>query len=598
MAAADGPRRPLRILFSMRNFWYVKLFESVIRELAARGHHVHILAERGEQHDRARDWNEAAAALSREHHRVTFEWAPRQLADDWIDLRLMIRLGIDHLRFLEQQYADAPMLGERARRRAPAAIVRLVERKAFRTRPGRRLVAAALRAAERALPTDPEVAAYIASHPADVILVTPMLTLGSEQVDVLRIARRRGVPSTLCVGSWDHLSSKALIRELPDRVFVWNETQKREAVTLHSVPAERVTVTGAQCFDQWFNRAPAMDRRAFCLKVGLDPERPFVLYVCSALFEGSPSEAEFVRRWIGALRSSGDPGLARAGVLVRPHPKREFEWDRVDLSDLSNVSLWPPRAAAPFDAGRKADYFDSMFHSAVVVGLNTSALIEAGIVGRPVHTLLLPEFYDNQEGTLHFRYLLDGGLLRVARDLPAHVEQLAASLRDAGGGANPNQAFIELFVRPHGMAVDATPVFADAVEALAESAMVPVRDPLWVPAMRFALRPIMRRTQGTFAEQASRARRRNAKRVARDERVATLAARRAEEKARLVEERQRRHAATFREREELEARARAGKLQEKQRQRAAKEQRKRRQALKGRVAACLNRIARPFSLSR
>ena len=28
---------PLRILFSMRNFWYVKLFDSVIRELASRG---------------------------------------------------------------------------------------------------------------------------------------------------------------------------------------------------------------------------------------------------------------------------------------------------------------------------------------------------------------------------------------------------------------------------------------------------------------------------------------------------------------------------------------------------------------------------------
>ena len=113
--------------------------------------------------------------------------------------------------------------------------------------------------------------------------------------------RALGIPSALCVGSWDHLSSKALLRQWPDRVFVWNETQAREAQTLHGVPRDRVVVTGAQCFDQWFDRRPTLDREAFCRKVGLDPARPYVLYVCSALFEGSPNEAEFARRWAAAI---------------------------------------------------------------------------------------------------------------------------------------------------------------------------------------------------------------------------------------------------------------------------------------------------------
>src|SRR4051794_1973767 len=113
MAAVDPGPRPLRILFSMRNFWYVKLFDSVIAELASRGHFVHILAERGERNEVARDWNEAAAALAREHPTITFDWAPRLVEDTWSDLRLIIRLGIDHLRFLEPAYADAPMLGAR-----------------------------------------------------------------------------------------------------------------------------------------------------------------------------------------------------------------------------------------------------------------------------------------------------------------------------------------------------------------------------------------------------------------------------------------------------------------------------------------------------
>ena len=65
------------------------------------------------------------------------------------------------------------------------------------------------------------------------MLLTPLIDLGSSQIDYLRAARELGVPTALCVWSWDHLSSKALIRECPERVFVWNETQKREAVELH-----------------------------------------------------------------------------------------------------------------------------------------------------------------------------------------------------------------------------------------------------------------------------------------------------------------------------------------------------------------------------
>ena len=47
------------------------------------------------------------------------------------------------------------------------------------------------------------------------------------------------------------------------RVLVWNETQKLEAARFHAIAPERVIVTGAQCFDQWFDRMPSTSREAF-----------------------------------------------------------------------------------------------------------------------------------------------------------------------------------------------------------------------------------------------------------------------------------------------------------------------------------------------
>ncbi len=510
-AQTPSVNRPLRILFSMRNFWYVRIFESAIQALADRGHAVHILANHGDRKELARDWNGAAASVAGSRSNITFAFAPGTAEDDdWVDLRVMTRLGLDYLRYLRPEYADAPVLGARARTRTPPFILTLTEHAAARSRIGRAAIAGALRLAERAVPIDATIEAYLEEHRPDLVLLTPLVTLGSEQQDVLRAARRLGIPTALCVGSWDHLSSKALIRPRPDRVLVWNERQRAEALTFHHVPARSVDVTGAQCFDIWFDRAPSRDRASFCARVGLDPARPYVMYACSALFEGSPDEAEFVVRWIEALRGSADPGLRAAGILVRAHPKRASLWDHVDVSRFANVTLWPPRAEAPFSLDQKAEYFDSLYHSAAIVGLNTSALVEGGIIGRAVHTILLPEFRDNQEGTLHFHYLLDGGLLRSARDVPSHVAQLAASVAGSDPAVHHNRGFVEAFVRPGGLAAAATPMFADAVERLGSLHLQPTSESLVVRALRLALRPLARRTVGTFAEKPARERRRRA----------------------------------------------------------------------------------------
>ncbi len=588
---------PLRILFSMRNFWYVRIFESVVRDLARRGHVVHICAERGEGKVVARDWNDAAAALAREHTNVTFEWAPRDTGDRWAPLRLSVNFGLDYLRFFGSEYANAPVLGARARERTSPFLVALANAPVVRTRAGRRVLAGVLRLIERALPLDAELAAYIEKQRADVVLLTPLLTLGSEQHDVLRTARRLGIPSVLCVGSWDHLSSKALLREVPDRVIVWNETQKEEARKFHHIAPSVVTVTGAQCFDHWFGRRPTLDRESFCRKVGLDPSKPYVLYVCSALFEGSPSEAEFVVTWAHALRACGDAGMAAAGILVRPHPKRGFEWDDVNLSQITGTSLWPPSAAAPFQAEAKADYFDSLFHSAAVVGLNTSALIEAGIVGRAVHTLLLPEFQQNQEGTLHFHYLLEGGLLRSARDLPSHVDQLAQSVRTADPDVHHNRAFVEHFVRPLGFDVPATPVFTNAVEEIAASVTRAHPAPWWSPVLRLVLSPLTGIVEGSF-DKIERDRRRREKarerQAEREARVAQRAARRqAAQNERDTQVLKARHA-----KQQLKQQKDDVKRQARDAQQSEKRRRQQRQLFNARVAAYYRRLIRPFSAHR
>jgi hypothetical protein len=483
----------LRILFAALHYGYFRNLESVIEELAERGHEVYLTAER---QDSAIGGREIVERLAARHATVTFGMMPRR-ERAYFFLASKIRLSLDYLRYLRPEFAKTPALRRRARVRTPRGVLSALRLPFLRAATGRRLVTRVLDRIDRALPPSPAIEAFLDEQHPDLAVITPLVgVVASSQLDLLRSVRARRIPSAVCVWSWDHLSSKAIIRDVPDRLFVWNDVQKREAQEMHAVPSDRVVVTGAQCFDRWFDRQPSRLRTEFVRHVGLTDDRPFVLWVCSALFPGSPSEAEFVMRWVAHLRASDNPALRNVGILIRPHPSRAHEWDDVDWRAVPGVAFW---GGNPVDDQSRADYFDSLYYSAAVVGLNTSAFIEAGIAQRPVLAILPSEFRASQEGTLHFRYLIEGGLLTIARTLDEHEAQLGAMIQAPHPRVMKRQQdFVRTFVRPHGFEMSATRVMADALESLAAAgpADVPRPAPLIGKVGLAALRAIARMPAG------------------------------------------------------------------------------------------------------
>jgi hypothetical protein len=452
----------MKLLFVARHFTYFRNYDAALRELAARGHELHLAVERRE----SLGGEAAMQALAREFPRITLGMVPERRVDTWSGVSRRLRLGLDYIRFLDPWYDASPLRRTRARERTPRLLIALADPPLLAGAPWRRFIGAVLHGLDASVPPPQPVVDYIAAQRPDAVLVTPLVDLGSQQIDYVRAARQLGVPCGLAVWSWDHLTSKARLRDYPDRVLVWNETQRREAVHDHGVPADRVVVTGAQCFDHLFVRQPSRTRRELCAERGLPDDRPLILFVCSGLAKGSPPEPPLVREWLGWVRASGDSRLAGAAVIVRPHPAHVAEWRGVDLGDLGPVALW---GANPVDEQTRTDYFDSLYHSDAVVGLNTSAFIEAGIVGRPVLAILVPRYHDTQEGTPHFRYLtqIGEGLLQLGRTPQEHVAQLAASIARGRTAEHPYRAFLEAFVRPRGIERSATPDFVAAVEELA-----------------------------------------------------------------------------------------------------------------------------------
>ena len=451
----------MKVVFTALHFANYRNFESVIRVLASRGHSVHLLADEPETFG----GRALVERLAAEYPSVTFGWSPSPAEEPWFRFAQKVRFALDYVRFLDPRYVEAEKLRVRNIERTPR-IVRWMTSGIGGLLVGRRGAAALLKAIERNLPRSPAISRALEEQRPDVVLLTSLTFSRSLGMEHMKAARALGIPTAACIMSWDHLSSKALLHVQPDATIVWNDVQKREAIEMHDVPASRVVVTGAQCYDQWFDKRPARSREQFCRTVGLDPQRPFVLYVCSAMSPvPEPAEPLFVKEWIHALRRSSDPILRTAGVLVRPHPERGREWTGVSLDGFDNVAV---NGRNPIDADAKADYFDSLYYSAAVVGLCTTAFLEAAIIGRPVLTLQLPEYRMHQVGMLHFRYLLNvgGGLLHTAPDVASHLAQLAEAMKSDGSRDERNRRFLTAFVRPNGLEIPATPTFVEAVEAL------------------------------------------------------------------------------------------------------------------------------------
>jgi hypothetical protein len=119
-------------------------------------------------------------------------------------------------------------------------------------------------------------------------------------------------------------------------------------------------------------------------------------------------------------------------------------------------------------------------------------MVEGAILGKPVLSLLTPEFAGTQEGTLHFHYLLpeNGGFLRVANTLDAHEAQLADALANPAAVRKQSERFVGGFLRPRGLATPCTPFLADAFESAASRRPAPRRESIGTKLLRLIVFPL------------------------------------------------------------------------------------------------------------
>src|SRR6185437_10213403 len=265
----------MRILFQLASPAYVRIYGSTIRLLGERGHDVLVSFDDADKRSGGGATFDASGIAG-----IVPPLPPASRRYEGAVERL--RATSDYLHYLDPRFAESPYLRRRLERSLDGTL-RGLTRLPYGSRAGRAALAGTL-GLERIVPADDRLTRALAGLRPDVAVISPLIgrsTRNRRQTDTVKSARRLGVPTVFGVGSWDHLTTKGVVKARPDSTLVWNDLQRRDAAGLHSLPRESVVVTGAQLFDPWFDRAPGSSAGEFAAQLGLPGER-YVVYVGSS----------------------------------------------------------------------------------------------------------------------------------------------------------------------------------------------------------------------------------------------------------------------------------------------------------------------------
>lgn len=248
------------------------------------------------------------------------------------------------------------------------------------------------------------------------ILIQPSFLTGPFVNELIRASATRKIPYMLLMNSWDNPAVKAVCTGQPDRLVVWGEQSKQQAIEFMGMEPARIAVFGAAQFDV-YRTPPPQTRDELAAEFGVPADKRVVVYAGSG---AGWYETAYLER----LDRMAQPGgaLADCHILYRPHPWRgplgEGERDFFDLG-LRNVTMDPHMREhylrqIRVEGGRGmylADYAITnrllTLADAVVSPLSTM-LLEAALMGRPILIFAPPRDLklDVDKNQPHFRDLV------------------------------------------------------------------------------------------------------------------------------------------------------------------------------------------------
>lgn len=259
--------------------------------------------------------------------------------------------------------------------------------------------------------------------------------LGRFDLCFLKTAKKLGVATVGLVNSWDNLSSRGLLRHVPDKILVHNEEIKNDAVCLQGIPIECVTVCGIPHFDYYVTMERS-SREEFYKRIGVSLDKKIILF-CPAGSRMNQTEWQVIESLDRAIKS-GEIFFS-AHILVRQPPNADMVMG--DLQEGENITL--DRISPKFKTQDPNDWewqdgdmihlADSLFYSVMVINYASTMSIDAAAFDKPAINVAFDGFEQLAPAesfswfyykTTHYKRLLQLEGVRLVDDMSGLVDAI------------------------------------------------------------------------------------------------------------------------------------------------------------------------------
>jgi hypothetical protein len=289
-----------------------------------------------------------------------------------------------------------------------------------------------------------------------VMLISSSPGLILSEVPLLRTASRRRVRSMAIDPSWDNFTNKLLPVRRVNRLIVWNDLMRQQAMELHGYGDDEIRVVGTPQWDRYFREGVTISRAAFFERIGADPARR-LLTVTTTPRELYPHHDHVLRVLARAMANGRFP--APVQILVRLHPRDDLS-HYAEFEHIPGIIVEKPfretvRAgdglAVDVTTDSQQHLADTLRHSDVIINVASTIAIEAAIFDTPVVNVA----FDGEAESpfvhsarryyrfTHYRNVTRHDAVRVATTPDALVAEVSRYLSDPAHDAEGRRKVVQ-----------------------------------------------------------------------------------------------------------------------------------------------------------
>ncbi len=312
-------------------------------------------------------------------------------------------------------------------------------------------------------PADKNILIDIKNFKPAIVIAGPANMRFSEEIEYIKAAKKINIPTVIPVLSWDNLTTKGLIHITPDLLLVWNKSQEKEAIIHQKINKKNIKIAGSPFFDKWFgNLKPSINRTVFCTKLGLNPNDPILLYLGSSGNIAS-DETWLIQEIRQSLDQAKDNRLNRTQLIIRPHPANAKIYQKISKPKLI---IYPKGGSLPSTNEKLQIFYDTLYYASAVVGINTSAMIDAVIINKPIIAMMSEKYRQTQQEAQHFQHLLKNNVMELAYSKNQFLKKFLDVLNGKDNLKKKRENFVSLYINPLGFKNTAGEVMANQIEKM------------------------------------------------------------------------------------------------------------------------------------